>query len=101
MLHLTIINANVLSFFSQIYNIEGVENKHSYFAFKFALRTSMCHLTEMKHNTIHFLRFTQLTSQNASLNRVNGNFKRMEITKFKNTLTTNLFIYRKCDIVHN
>ena len=54
-MYLTIITANVLSLFFQIYNIEGVENKHSYFAFRFALRTLMCHLTEMKHNTIHFL----------------------------------------------
>ena len=31
MLYLTIINFNVLSRFFQIYNIEGVENKHSLF----------------------------------------------------------------------
>ena len=31
MLYLTIITANVLSSFIQIYNIEGVENKHSLF----------------------------------------------------------------------
>ena len=31
MLYLTIITANVLSKFIQIYNIEGVENKHSLF----------------------------------------------------------------------
>ena len=31
MLYLTIIIVNVLSLFSQIYNIEGVENKHSLF----------------------------------------------------------------------
>ena len=100
MLYLTIITANVLSLF-QIYNIEGVENKHSFFAFRFALKTLMCHLTEMKHNAIHFLHFTQLISQNTSLSRVNANFKRMEITKYKNRLITNLYIYRKCDIVHN
>ena len=29
----------------------------------------MCHLTEMKHTTIHFLNFTQLTSQNTSKER--------------------------------
>ena len=61
----------------------------------------MCHLTEMKHNTIHRLHFTQLTSQNTSLTTVNANFKRMEITKVINQLTTNLHIYRKCNIVHN
>ena len=61
----------------------------------------MCHLTEMKHNTIHFLHFTQLTSQKTSLTTVNANFKRMEITKFINKLTTNLYVYRKCDIIHN
>ena len=61
----------------------------------------MCHLTEMKHSTIHFLYFTQLTSQNASLTTVNANFKRMEIAKLINKLTTHLYIYRKCDIVHN
>ena len=60
----------------------------------------MCHLTEMKHNTIHFLHFIQLTSRNTSLTRVNANLKRKEITKFINKLTINLFIYRKCDIVH-
>ena len=74
---------------------------HFFFAFKFALRTLMGHSTEMKHNTIHFLHFTQLTSRNTSLTRVNANFKRMEITKCINRLTTNLYIYRKCDIVHN
>ena len=31
MLYLTIINVNGLSIFFQIYNIEGVENKHSLF----------------------------------------------------------------------
>ena len=31
MLYLTIIIVNVLSLFYQIYNIEGVENKHSLF----------------------------------------------------------------------
>ena len=61
----------------------------------------MCHLTEMKHNTIHFLLFTQLTSRNTSLTRVNANFKRMEITKFIYKLATNLYIYRKCAIVLN
>ena len=54
----------------------------------------MCHLTEMKHTTIHFLHFTQLTSQNTSLTTVNANFKIMEITKFINKLTTNLYNYR-------
>ena len=45
----------------------------------------MCHLTEMKHTTIHiFLHFTQLTSQNTSLTTLNANFNRMEITKFIN-----------------
>ena len=102
MLYLTITTVNVLSFFFQIYNIEGVENKHSlFFAFRFALKTLMCHLTEMKHNTIHFLYFTQLTSQNTYLTAVNANFKKIEITKFKKKFTTNLFIYRKCDIVHS
>ena len=57
----------------------------------------MCHLTEMKHNTITFLHFTQLTSQNRSLTTVNANFKRMETTKFINKLTTHLYIYR-CDM---
>ena len=61
----------------------------------------MCHLTEMKHKTINFLHFTQLTSRNTSLTRVSANVKRMEITKFINKLTTHLYIYRKCDIVHN
>ena len=61
----------------------------------------MCHLTKMKHNTIHFLHFTQLKSQNISLTTVNVNFKRMEMPKFINKLTTNLYIYRKCDFVHN
>ena len=61
----------------------------------------MCHLTETMHNTIHFLHFTQLTSRNISLTRVYANFMKMEITRFINKLTTNLFIYRKCDIVHN
>ena len=61
----------------------------------------MCHLTEMMHNTIKFLHFTQLTSQNRSLTTVNANFKRMETTKLINKLTTHLYIYRKCDIVHN
>ena len=52
----------------------------------------MCHLIEMKHNTINFLHFIQLTSQNRSLTTVNANFKRMETTKFINKLTTNLYI---------
>ena len=39
MLYLTIITANVLSLFFQIYNIEGVENKQSFFSFRFALGT--------------------------------------------------------------
>ena len=83
MLYLTIITVNVLSLFAQIYKIEGIENKHSFFfAFRFALRTLMCHLTEMKHNTIHFLHFTQLTSRNTPLTAVNANFKRMEIINF-------------------
>ena len=55
----------------------------------------MCHLTEVKHNTIHLLHFTQLLSQNTSLTTVNANFKRMEITKFINTFITDLYIYRK------
>ena len=80
MLYLPIINVNVLSLFFQIYIIKGVEKKHSFpFAFTFALRTLMCHLTEMKHTTIHFLHFTQLTSRNTSLTTVNANFKRMKI----------------------
>ena len=54
----------------------------------------MCHLTEMKQTTLHFLHFIQLTSQNTSLATVNANSKRMEITKFINKLTTNLYIYR-------
>ena len=73
-----------------------------FFAFRFALRTLMRHLSEMKHDTIHFLHFTQLTSLNTSLTRVNANFKRMEITKFLYKLTTNLYINKKkCDIVQN
>ena len=58
MLYLTIITAIVLSLFFQIYDKEGVENKHQFFAFRLALtclRILMCHLTEMKHTTIHFL----------------------------------------------
>ena len=47
MLHLTIITVNVLSIFFQIYKIEGVENKYSFFSLRFALRTLMCHLTDM------------------------------------------------------
>ena len=31
MLYLTIITVNVLSLFVQIYKIEGIENKHSFF----------------------------------------------------------------------
>ena len=31
MMYLTIINLNALSLFYQIYNIKGVENKHSVF----------------------------------------------------------------------
>ena len=62
----------------------------------------MCHLTEMKHNTINFLHFTQLTSQNRSLSTVSANFKRMETTKYIKKLTTYLYFYKKkCDIVHN
>ena len=61
----------------------------------------MCYLTEIRHNTIYFLHFTQLTSQNTSLTRVNANFKRMEITKFINKLITTHYIYKQCDIVHN
>ena len=53
----------------------------------------MCPLTEMKHTTIHFLHFTQLTSQNTSLTTVNTDFKRMEITKFINKLTTTSSIF--------
>ena len=62
--------------------------------FRFALRTLLCHMTEIKHTTIHFLHFTQLTSQNTSLTAGNANFKKMEITKFINKLTTNLYIFR-------
>ena len=54
----------------------------------------MCHVIEMKHTTIHFLHFTQLTSQNTSLITVNANFKRIEITKCINKLATNLYIHR-------
>ena len=32
----------------------------------------MCHLNEMKHNTINFLHLTQLTSQNTPLTTVNA-----------------------------
>ena len=80
--------------------MENVEHSF-FFAFRLALRTSMCHLTEMNHNNIHFLHYTQLTSQNTSFTIVNANFKRMEIATFINKLTTHLCIYRKCDIVHN
>ena len=55
----------------------------------------------MKRYTIHVLHFTQLTSQNTPLTTVNANFKRMEISKFINKTTTNLSVYRKCDVVHN
>ena len=61
----------------------------------------MCHLTEMKHYTIDFLHLTQLTSQNTSLTTVIANFKKIEIIKLIYKLTTDLYIYRKCDIVHN
>ena len=44
----------------------------------------MCHLTEMKHNTIHFLYFTQLTTQNTSLTIVNANFKILRFGNSKN-----------------
>ena len=60
----------------------------------------MCRSTEMKHNTFHFLHFTQLTSRNPSLTTVNANFKRLEKTKFINKLTTNLCINKKSDIKH-
>ena len=36
----------------------------------------MWHLTELKHNTIHFLHLTQLTSQNTSLTAVNEGLDR-------------------------
>ena len=55
MLYLKIIVDN--SLFFQIYNIESVENKHSFFVFRFALKTLLCHVTEMKHTTIHFFIF--------------------------------------------
>ena len=48
---------------------------------------------EANYHTL-FLHFTQLTSQNSSLSTVNANFKRMEITKSINKLTTDLYIYR-------
>ena len=54
MLYLTIIVVNVLSLFFQMYNIEGVENKHSFFAFRFTLKTLLCRVTEMKYTTMHF-----------------------------------------------
>ena len=53
----------------------------------------MCHLTEMKHNTTHFLHFTQLTTQNRSLITVYANIKRIDITKIINKLTTDFHIY--------
>ena len=52
----------------------------------------MCHLTEMKHNTIHVLHLTKLTTQNTSLTTVNAYLKRMELTKLIKHLTTNLCI---------
>ena len=53
----------------------------------------MFHLTEMKHNTIHFLHLTHLRSQNTSLSTVNAYIRRMEVTQFMNKLTTtSLFI---------
>ena len=61
----------------------------------------MCHLTELKQYHTLFYIFTQLILQNASLTTVNANFKRMEIAKFINKLITNLYIYRKFDIVHD
>ena len=61
----------------------------------------MCHLTEMKHNTIQFFSFHTIDITNTSLNNVNDTFKIMDITTFKNKLTTHLYICRKCDIVHN
>ena len=54
----------------------------------------MCHLTEMKHNTLIFLHLTKFTSQNTPLNTVNANFKRIEITKFIKKMTRNLYIDR-------
>ena len=58
MLHLTIIVVNVLSLFFQIYNIECVENKHSLFLSLDSLcGLKMCHLTEVKHTTIHYFTF--------------------------------------------
>ena len=72
MLYLTIITVNVLSLFFQIYSKDVLKISILCFAFRFALRTLMCHLTEMRHNTIHFVHFTQLTSQNTSLTAVNA-----------------------------
>ena len=80
MLYLTMIAANVLSLFFQIYKIKVLKISIHFFAYSFALGTLMCHSTAMKHNTIHFLHFTKLTSRNTPLTRVNANFKRMEIT---------------------
>ena len=69
MLHLTIIVVNVLSLFFQIYNIECFENKHSlFFVFRFALRTLMCHLTEVKHTTIHYFTFHTINITKYTLN---------------------------------
>ena len=48
----------------------------------------MCHVIEMNHTIIHFLHFTQLTSQKTSLTTVNANFRIMEITKFINKMAT-------------
>ena len=58
----------------------------------------MCHVTEMKHTIVHFLHFTQLTSQNISLTTVKVYFKRMEITKFINKLAKNLYICRNVQL---
>ena len=54
MLYLTIIVVNVLSLFFQIYNKEGVENKHSLFLSLDSLCGLDCHLIEMKQTTIHY-----------------------------------------------
>ena len=49
----------------------------------------------MKRNTIHFLHFTQLTSPN------NPSSKLMLISReFIHQLTTHLYNYRQCDILH-
>ena len=101
MLYLKFITANVLSLSFRFIKKKVLKISIHCFAFRFALRTLMCHLTGMKHNTINFLYFTQLTPRNTSLTRVNANFKRMKITKFINKFTTHLYNYRKCNIVHN